>query len=66
MRATAQMSTRATTLSGVMKSFPPDLYFRQLTPGVEIATSDDPIQSLARQMNNFIYLVGDRFAYILS
>ena len=34
----------------------PDLYFRQLLAGRDFAT-EDPI---ARQMVNFVYLLGDR------
>ena len=41
-------------------ALPTSLYFRQLRPGDEIATSASPVHALSRQMNNFVYVVGDR------
>ena len=39
---------------------PPELYFRQLSPGKDIALSaHDPAHQFARQMGNYIYLIGD-------
>jgi len=40
--------------------FPADFYFRQLSPGTEIALSRSPAHAFARKMGNFIYLVGDK------
>ena len=39
---------------------PSSLYFRQLCPGDEIATSGSELHAMARSMNNFIYVIGDR------
>ncbi len=40
--------------------FPPDLYFRQLSPGRDIATTRSRVHSFAQQMANYIYVIGDR------
>ena len=38
----------------------PDLYFRQVRAGDQIALDASELSAFARQMNNFMYLVGDR------
>lgn len=39
---------------------PQDLYFKQLSAGRDFALSNSRVHDFARQMNNFIYLIGDK------
>ena len=43
----------------------PDLYFRQVRAGDQIALDASELSAFARQMNNFMYLVGDRRTCLL-
>jgi glyoxylase-like metal-dependent hydrolase (beta-lactamase superfamily II) len=44
----------------VSATFPVDLYFRQLTVGTDFARGSSPVHAMARSMNNFVYVVGDK------
>jgi hypothetical protein len=52
---TAALSTRA-----VASEFPADFYFKQLVVGRDFATSSSGVHRLARQMNNCVYVLGDK------
>lgn len=51
---------RSSTIARKVSALPEGLYFRQLTPGKDIALSDSHAHQFARQMNNFIYVIGDK------
>jgi hypothetical protein len=49
------------TPTEVHSALPEALYFRQLQAGGDIAAATtNPLHSMARNMNNFVYVVGDR------
>ena len=52
---TASLSTRA-----VANDFRADFYFKQLVVGQDFATSSSSVHSLARNMNNYVYVLGDK------
>lgn len=54
-------SVSATSLSKVLRNFPSNFYFRQLSPGVNFAIDKQvPVFALAQQMKNFVYVFGDK------
>lgn len=48
------------SLRRLLHSLPSNFYFAQLAPGKEIATGYDDLSSLAKQMGNFMYVIGDK------
>jgi len=56
--ASRRLSTNIAARSVI--SIPEDFYFRQLTAGRDFALSSAPVHDFARQMNNFVYVIGDK------
>ena len=55
--ARCKLSTRVPAAN----SFPDDFYFRQFSPGVDIANDpDNPLHQVAAKMGNYFYALGDR------
>ena len=54
-----EVNSLATTAAD--SDFAPDFYFKQLTPGIDVAKdTNNAIHKIAKQMANFYYVVGDR------
>ena len=49
----------SSTARNVSSVLPSNLYFLQLSAGKEIAMSNDKVHQFARQMGNYIYVIGD-------
>ena len=56
----AGRSRRSLSTASAADSFPPDFYFRQITPGQDVALSNEPLSQVSRSMANFYYSVGDK------
>lgn len=57
----AMVLAAVATPTEVHSALPEALYFRQLHAGRDIAAATtSPLHSMAKSMNNFVYVVGDR------
>lgn len=54
-------SASSVVVRSVASALPPELYFRQLTVGIDFARDrHSDIHAMARQMNNYVYVLGDK------
>jgi hypothetical protein len=60
LTSSALAAKRSSTIARNVLPIPQGLYFQQLTAGKEFALSNSQVHQFARQMNNFVYIIGDK------